>query len=101
MSAPNPTGKGLVPGAGGGPQPGAGRPPAAWKEACKALASKQEVFDKAAQILDNPEHPAFLGAWKFLAEQGYGKPDATVNQNVTLETPESAAAKIADIFNGK
>mgnify|MGYP007071575030 CR=1 FL=1 len=72
----------MVPGAGGGRQPGAGRPPDAWKAACKAAASKQEVFDIATEILNDKSHPLWLSAWKFLAEQGYGKPEATSNVNV-------------------
>ena len=27
----------------------------------------------AERVLANPEHPAWLGAWRFLAEQGYGR----------------------------
>jgi hypothetical protein len=28
----------------------------------------------AERVLKNAKHPAWLGAWKFLAEHGYGKP---------------------------
>jgi hypothetical protein len=61
---------------GRGPQKGAvnaGRPPDAWREACRELASRDEMLDRARQILENPDHAGWLSVWKFLAEQGYGK----------------------------
>lgn len=57
----------------GGTNPGGGRPRNEWKALCAGLASSKERLDIAKKILDNPEHPAWLGAWKFVAEQAYGK----------------------------
>ncbi len=53
--------------------PNAGRPPDAWKALCRELASRDAVLEAARRVLENPEHPAWLGAWKWLGEQGYGK----------------------------
>jgi len=86
---------------GGTNKGGPGRPPEAFKELCSEAVSRQQTFGIAIQVINDKNHPAWLGAYKFLAEQGYGKPDATVNQNVTILSHEEAAAKIADIFNGK
>ena len=63
----------LVPGAGGGPQPGSGRPPDEFKAMCRDAVSRAERFAVAEKVIENPEHPAWLGAYKFLTEQGYGK----------------------------
>lgn len=46
----------------------------AWREACRRAASTGLKAVIAAQILEDPSHPACFQAWKFLAEQGYGKP---------------------------
>jgi hypothetical protein len=78
--------KGKDPRRGRGPSrgaPNAGRPPDEWKKLCQGLASRPEMLTRAQQVLEDPGHPAWLGAWKFVAEQGYGKPvqpvDATVD----------------------
>lgn len=31
------------------------------------------MLARAKVVLANEDHPAWLGAWKFVAEQGYGK----------------------------
>lgn len=60
---------------------GTGRPPDAWKALCRDLASRPQMITAAEKVLANPKHPAWLGAWKFLAEQGYGR--APQNVDVT------------------
>lgn len=45
----------------------------AWREACRRAASAGLKAVIAAKILEDPSHPACFQAWKFLAEQGYGK----------------------------
>lgn len=71
--------------------PNAGRPPDAWKALCRELASSPELIEKAKLVLQVPNHPAWLGAWKFLTEQGYGKAaqpvqhDGAINLRVTFE----------------
>lgn len=101
MAAPNPTGKGLVPGAGGGPQPGAGRPPDEWKRMCREAVSRADRFAIAESVIENPDHPAWLGAYKFLTEQGFGKGAQPLEHSGSLElTSEEAAARIAEILKG-
>ena len=53
--------------------PNAGRPPNEWKKLCQGMASRAEMLKTAQKVLKNPAHPAWLGAWKFVAEQGYGR----------------------------
>jgi hypothetical protein len=50
-----------------------GRPPDAWRLVCRELASRDEILAAAREVLGNKDHPAWLGAWKFVTEQGYGK----------------------------
>ncbi len=51
----------------------------AWREACRRAASAGLKAVIAAKILEDPSHPACFQAWKFLAEQGYGKAVTPVN----------------------
>jgi hypothetical protein len=53
---------------------GTGRPPNWWKAECAELASLGAQAARAKQILEDPDHPAWLGAWRFVAEQAHGKP---------------------------
>lgn len=67
---------GADPRRGRGPKKGAwnaGRPPDVWRAACRELASRSTVLERAQEVLDNPEHPAWLSVWKFVAEQGFGR----------------------------
>jgi hypothetical protein len=36
------------------------------------------MLNKAREVLRDKDHPAWLGAWRFVAEQGYGKPEQLV-----------------------
>lgn len=86
---PQPHGGALVPGAGGGPQPGSGRPPDQWKAALRALADRQEVLDHIQRSLDaGPEHPFFPRALDYVTDHGYGKATQPVahSGSVTLES---------------
>lgn len=73
---------------------GAGRPRNAWREACAGLVSSDEVFELLRGVIVNPEHPAWLGAFKFAAEQGYGRAKESVEhsgefaQKVVIMSPE-------------
>lgn len=62
---------------GGVPGNKGGRPPDAWKALCRELASREEMLAQARAVLGDREHPAWLGAWRFVAEQAYGKAEAT------------------------
>jgi hypothetical protein len=75
---PQPHGGALVPGAGGGPQPGSGRPPDEFKKLCQSLASRKETIDAVEAILKDSKHPAYLGALKWATENGYGRPKESV-----------------------
>ena len=71
----------LVPGAGGGPQPGAGRPPEEFRRMCREAVSRLDRFKIAEKVIENPDHPAWLGAFRFLAEMGYGKAKESVEHS--------------------
>ena len=43
------------------------------------MVSRQEVREVAEKVLESPDHPAWLGACRWMAESGYGKPDQTIN----------------------
>ena len=81
---PQPHGGALVPGAGGGPQPGAGRPPDEWKRRLQALASRESTEKWVAQILDAGPGDKELGqfyfkALEFAQEHGYGKAPSSLD----------------------
>lgn len=72
---------------GSGPAPGApnaGRPPNAWKLECADLATRGAVAARARGILDDPDHPAWLGAWRFVAEQAFGKPTQPIDLSTEI-----------------
>ena len=64
---------------GGNPTGAGGRPPDDWKAKCASLADRGAKAVAAAQVIENPDHPVFLGAWKFAAEQAHGKAQASVD----------------------
>ena len=80
-SAKAPRGKRRTPAHGGGAlltgnpgnKGGTGRPPDAWKEKCRELASREDVLAQAEAILLDTEHPDWFNVWRFVTEQGYGK----------------------------
>lgn len=53
---------------------GSGRPPDAFKELCRGLATAGAVALQAEKVMQNPKHPAFLSALRWATENGYGKP---------------------------
>jgi hypothetical protein len=54
-----------------------GRPPEEFKTLCQANASRgAEVA--AQSVVDDPKHPAWLGAVKWATEHGYGKPEQPI-----------------------
>ena len=58
---------------------GGGRPPDEFKRICQALASRDETLKAVQAILEDPSHPAYLGALKWASENGYGKPQQPVD----------------------
>ncbi len=70
---------------GRGPAKGSGgRPPDAWVAAMRELASRDEHLEKVRQVLADTDHPAWLGAYRFAAEHGYGKPKEQVEHSGTV-----------------
>lgn len=65
---------GGVPGHRGGP----GRPPNEFKRQMAALADRGAQVAAARGVLDNPDHPHWLSAWKFVTEQAYGRPSQPI-----------------------
>ena len=63
---------------GGVPGNRGGRPTNPWRAECAELADLGLKAARAKQILENPDHPAWLGALKFVSEQAYGKAVQTV-----------------------
>lgn len=83
MANPNP----ILPNGPGNPgNKGGGRPKDEWKRLCQELASKPEQLEVAREVLADKGHPAWLGAWRFVAEQGYGKPETAVDITSNGET---------------
>ena len=93
---PQPHGGALLAGGTPGQTPGTGRPPDAWKALCRELASREEMLKTAREVLADKAHPAWLGAWKFLAEQGYGK----APQSVDLTTDGKSLAPQVIVIGG-
>jgi len=58
--------------------PGSGRPPDEFRAAMRELASRDEALAKVREVLNTPDHPHWLGAYRFAAEHGYGKPAQTI-----------------------
>lgn len=68
--------KGNDPRRGRGPSKGAanaGRPPIAYKARMMALADRGALAAELEGVLDNPSHPHWMQAWKFVVEQAYGR----------------------------
>lgn len=102
IGVPQPHGGVLVPGAGGGPQPGSGRPKNEFKEWCKELLDDDSDVGSRKQveaILKNKDHPAFSTMFREIANRAHGKPkehltlDATDNFADALEAARLRAKK--------
>ena len=72
---------------GRGPQPGApnaGRPPDAFRELCRQLASGETTVGEIRAVLKDRTHPQFMAALKWATEHGYGKPTEHVEHSGTV-----------------
>lgn len=76
---PQPHGGALVSGAGGGPQPGSGRPSNWWREKMRELRDRWLVTAEAFGIVDDPSHPEWRRLGVFLHEAVDGKAPASVD----------------------
>lgn len=63
----------------GGVNPGSGRPPNEWKRRMEQLADRWAKAAEVQKVLDNPEHPQWMNAGRFAAEQAHGKPQQSID----------------------
>lgn len=89
-----PNGGFLISGQGGGPQPGAGRPPDEWRAKLRSFASRDDVMQHVLDVLTvGPNHPFFDRALQYATDHGYGKP----KQSLEVEAgPATLEALLAD-----
>ena len=71
----------------GGDHPRPGRPTDAWRQEMRNLADSAAKAARAKKILQMPDHPAWLGAWRFAAEHGYGKPTQRIEHAGDADQP--------------
>ena len=57
----------------GGVHANSGRPKNEWRDACRGIVGSDKVLELAKQVIEDPGHSAWLGALKWIGEQGYGK----------------------------
>jgi hypothetical protein len=113
LALPSPNGGarlplGAHPGNTGGKPGRSGRPPNAFKELCAQLASREATLRAVGKILMDPDHPAFIGALKWVSENGYGRPlqrlevDRDVNLTIRLvrELPDKPAVGANESADG-
>lgn len=90
---PQPHGGAIIPGMGKGPAkgaPNAGRPPDAFKELCRELATGEKTVAQLRLILKSKKDPQFMQALRWASEHGYGKPAQPLEHNV--------GKSLADLF---
>lgn len=66
---------------GGTNKGGPGRPPDAFKELCRQLASGEKTVVSVRAILEDETHPQFVAALKWATEHGYGKPKESIEHS--------------------
>lgn len=71
---PQPHGGALVPGAGGGPQPGSGRPPGPFKALLRRIRESPELAASIEAAVADHESRAFPAALKLLSDYDDEKP---------------------------
>lgn len=66
---------------------GPGRPPNWYKELCEKRLSMKSHRKAVQRVLKNPNHPAFLGLTKEMADRAFGKANQSldVKASITLE----------------
>ncbi|CAN5706118.1 hypothetical protein BH23GEM1_BH23GEM1_00550 [soil metagenome] len=84
---PQPNGRGaLLSGGVPGHRGGTGRPPSAFTELCRQMASGERTVNQIERILQSHSDPQFMAALRWASEHGYGKPA----QAVELSGPDGA-----------
>lgn len=94
---PQPHGGVLIPGAGGGPQPGSGRPKKAFKSFLKALREDPEAQQAIERAAKDEKGRAFAAAWGVITDYDEGKPGKKVEH--TILTPEDRQNRIAALLS--
>ena len=74
---------------GGTNKGGPGRPPDAFKELCRQLASGDLTVKAVKAILKDEAHPQFMAALKWATENGYGKPNQTIEHSGSIDMAPS------------
>lgn len=71
---------------GGTNKGGTGRPPDEFRRILRDMVSRDDRLKHVETVLENPEHPQWMAAWKWATEHGYGKPVQPVEQsgNISL-----------------
>lgn len=69
---------------------GTGRPPDAFKELCRELATGEKTVAQLRLILQSKKDPQFMQALRWASEHGYGKPAQPLEHNV--------GKSLADLF---
>jgi hypothetical protein len=66
----------------GGDNPGGGRPPNWFVNKCRELTTRDQTLQMITEILSDKNHPAYMQALKWAAENGYGKPKESLELTV-------------------
>lgn len=82
---PQPKGGALYAGGVIGHKGAGGRPKDAWKARMRLLADRGAQTVETKAVLKDVEHALFLPAWKFAAEQAYGKATEKLEVEGTIE----------------
>lgn len=102
---PQPHGGVLVYGATGGKQPGAGRPPDAWRAKLRELASREDTVNHLSVSLSlGPGAPEFWKALDYVTEHGHGKATQRIEHTgsvvLTAEERESRLRELVAKYRG-
>jgi hypothetical protein len=71
-----------------------GRPPDRWKRLCGRYVNRSDVLKAARRVLRDPKHPAWFGAFRWMAEQKYGKPTQKLEGNLGLTLEQLVGASM-------
>jgi hypothetical protein len=82
----------LIPGAGGGAQPGAGRPKNEFKQWCVDLLDDVDNRKQVEDILKDKGHPAYATMFRTIADRAHGKPKEHVQVDVNVSVAEALEA---------
>jgi hypothetical protein len=87
----------LIPGAGGGPQPGSGRPKKAFTSFLKTVREDPEAQAAIERAAKDEKSRAFSAAWGIITDYDEQRPGQKVEHSFSL-TPEQRQERIADLL---